>query len=79
MVSTITDRQGRFNVHALDGTRYRIHAVAGAGTPMSAEPMTIEPGGNPLDLKLVLIRKGDSTRELVGKGLEDWRKGLGLQ
>jgi 5-hydroxyisourate hydrolase-like protein (transthyretin family) len=79
MVSTITDRQGRFNLHALDGTRYRIHAVAGAGSPTSAEPMTIEPGSNPLDLKLLLIRTGDSAREVVGKGSEDWRKGLGLR
>ena len=41
--------------------------------------MTIGPGGNPLDLKLILIRTGDSARELLGKGLEDWRMGLGLQ
>lgn len=79
MLSTITDRQGRFNLHALDGTRYRIHAVAGGGSPTSAEPVTIEPGGNPLDLKLILVRKDDSTREVAGKGLADWRKGLGLR
>ena len=78
-MSTITDRQGRFNLHALDGTRYRIHATAGTGNPTSAEPKTIEPGGSPVDVKLILIRKGDSARELVGTGLEDWRKGFGLQ
>ena len=78
-VSTISDRQGRFILHGLDGTRYRIHAVACAGSPTSAEPITIELGDNPLDLKLILIRKGDSARQLVGTGLEDWRKGLGLR
>jgi 5-hydroxyisourate hydrolase-like protein (transthyretin family) len=79
MVSTITDGQGRFNLRALDGTTYHIHAVAGGAGPTSAEPVRIERGGKLPELKLILIRKGDSVRQLAGQGLEDWRKGLGLR
>jgi hypothetical protein len=78
-VITMTDRQGRFNLHGLDGTTYRVHAVAGGASPVSAEPVTIEPGGSPLELRLILIRKGDSVRESADKGLADWRNGLGLR
>jgi len=79
MISAVTDPQGRFSLHALDGTSYRIHAVTRSGNPVSAEPVKIEPGGNPLELRLFLVRKGDSVRESAGKGLEDWRNGLGLK
>ena len=61
------------------GTRYRIHAAILAKGPISAEPAPIDPGFNPLDLKLVLTRKGFSPRDGIGKGLDDWRKGLGLR
>jgi hypothetical protein len=80
-VASITDKQGRFTAHGLDGTRYRIHAatfVQGSG-PISAEPVAIEPGGNPLDLKMVLTQRGYSPRGGIDKGLDDWRKGLGLR
>jgi hypothetical protein len=78
-LAATTDKQGRFTIHVLDGTRYRIHAAAFADGPVSAEPVGIEPGGNPLDLKLVLTRKGNPPRGGVDKGLVDWRKGLGLR
>jgi hypothetical protein len=78
-VASTTDKQGRFTAHALDGTRYRIHAAVLASGPASAEPVLIDPGGSPLDLKLVLGRKGYSPHEGLGKGLDDWRKGLGLR
>jgi hypothetical protein len=74
-----TDRQGRFTVHALDGTRYRVHATKFANGPISNEPVPIDPGTSPLDLKLVLTRKGYSPHDGSGKGLDDWRKGLGLR
>ncbi len=78
-VAAITDSQGRFTVHGLDGTRYRIHASTSAnGGPVSAEPMPIDPGSTPPDLKLILSRKGFSRGD-VYKLLEDWRKGLGLR
>jgi hypothetical protein len=78
-VAATTGKDGRFIAHALDGTRYRIHAATVANGPISAEPVRIDPGGNPLDLKLVLTRKGYSPRDGIGKGLDDWRKGLGLR
>jgi hypothetical protein len=78
-IAATTDKQGRFNVHALDGTRYRIHAAIFASGSISAEPVPIDPGGKPLDLKLVLTRKGYSPRDGIGRGLDDWRKGLGLR
>jgi hypothetical protein len=78
-VAANTDKQGRFTMHVLDGTGYRIHAAAFANGPVSAEPVRIDPGGNPLDLKLVLTRKGYTPRNGIDKGLDDWRQGLGLR
>ena len=77
-VAATTDQKGRFIVHILDGTRYRVHASISAGSPVSAEPVPIDPGADPLDLKFVLTRKGFPPRE-VYKALDDWRKGLGLR
>jgi hypothetical protein len=77
-VAATSDKQGRFTTLSLDGTRYRVHAVVSASGGVSAEPVPIDPGSNPLDLKLVLTRKGYSPRDGIGKGLDDWRKGLGL-
>ena len=78
-VAATTDSQGRFTVHGLDGTRYRIHATTFAnGGPVSAEPLPVEAGEGMRDLKLVLIRKGYSPRDAGSKALDDWRKGLGL-
>jgi hypothetical protein len=74
-----TDKEGRFTAQVLDGTRYRIHAAGFANDSVSAEPASIEVGLNRLDLKLVLTRKGYSPHEGAGKGLDDWRKGLGLR
>lgn len=78
-VAATTDKAGRFTVHAFDGTRYRIHAAIFSNGPVSVEPVPIDPGPQPLDLKLVLTRKGYSPRDAIGKGLDDWRKGLGLR
>jgi Carboxypeptidase regulatory-like domain len=78
-IAATTDKQGRFTAHALDGTRYRIHAATVASGRVSAEPVRIDTGGIPLDLKLVLTRKGYSPRDGIDKGLDDWRKGFGLR
>jgi hypothetical protein len=79
-VAATTDKQGRFTVHALDGTRYRLHAATLVSTPVSAEPAPIDAGVSPLDLKLVLTRKEYSPRDgFTSKALDDWRKGLGLR
>jgi hypothetical protein len=76
-IAITTDKDGRFTAQALDGTRYRIHAVIFVSEPVSAEPVPIAPGTNPLDLKLVLTRKGYPPRDAVGKGSNDWRPGIG--
>jgi hypothetical protein len=79
-VVATTDKRGRFTVHGLDGTRYRLHAAAFVNAPVSAEPAPIDTGGSPLDLKLVLTRKAYSPRDgFTSKALDDWRKGLGLR
>lgn len=78
-VAATTTRQGRFTVHAFDGTRYRIHAAKFANGPVSTEPVPIDPGTSPLDVKLVLIRKGYTSQDGIAKGLDEWRKGLGLR
>jgi hypothetical protein len=78
-VAAGTDNEGRFTAHVLDGTRYRIHAAGFASGPVSAEPVSIDPGLNRLNLKFVLTRKGHSPSDGIGKGLDDWRNGLGLR
>jgi hypothetical protein len=62
------DADGRFLLHSLDGTLYRLHAVGGVSSissfsSISAEPVEIQPGGAPLKLRLILTRPGDSFRE----------------
>lgn len=79
-VAATTDESGRFTAKALDGTRYRIHAVSHvANGPASAEPVTVEPVGSTAKLTLVLSRKGHTPSEQTGTGLESWRNGLGLR
>jgi len=78
-VAANTDKQGHFTAHTLDGTRYRLHAVGSASGPISAEPLQIDPGANPLNVKLIMLLKTDSRRDRISKELEDWRKGLGLR
>jgi hypothetical protein len=79
IVASITGPDGKFAVHALDGTRYRLRAAMPAKGQVSAEPAPIVPGADPLDLKLILTRKGYSPMDGIGQGLENWRKGLGLR
>jgi 5-hydroxyisourate hydrolase-like protein (transthyretin family) len=78
-VNAMTDKDGRFSLHVLDGTTYRLHAVKAGRDGVSAVPVQIDPGNSPLDLQLVINQKGYSVRELMRKGLEDWRKGLGIR
>jgi Carboxypeptidase regulatory-like domain len=71
------DATGRFRLHVFDGTKYRLHAVAFGGSPnqtISAEPVDIQPGDDPLSLRLALTRPGDSLYEDQRKGVEQFRK-----
>ncbi len=70
VAQVVADGNGRFLLHVLDGTQYRLHAVMGVplfGT-FSAEPVNVMPGDQSLDLKLVLTRSGDTIREDRQKG-----------
>jgi hypothetical protein len=82
VISATTDPKGHFEISAFDATAYRVHAVTMArftNETVSAEPIPLGPGTDlSKPLQLILIRKGDSAAELVGKGLERWRAGLGL-
>jgi hypothetical protein len=62
------DADGRFLLHSLDGTLYRLHAVGRVSSissfsSISAEPVEIQPGSAPLKLRLILTQPGDSFRE----------------
>ena len=82
VISTTTDPKGQFEISAFNGTAYRIHAVTMARTineSVSAEPLALSPGTDlSKPLHLILTRKGHSAAELIGKGLERWRAGLGF-
>ncbi len=63
-----SDGDGHFLLHSFDGTRYRLHAVGGVSaatsfSAVSAEPVDIQPGSVPLQLRLVLTRQGDSFQQ----------------
>jgi len=82
VVSAATDQNGHFEISVFDGTAYRVHAVTMARSTnesVSAEPIPLGPGTDlSKPLQLILVRKGHSAAELIGKGLERWRSGLGL-
>ena len=81
-ISTATDAKGHFELAVFDGTAYRVHAISMApftNASTSAEPVPLGPGTDSAKpLRLILTRKGHSASELVGKGLDRWRAGLGL-
>jgi hypothetical protein len=78
-VAAVTDDMGRFVTHALDGTSYNLHAAMPGRDPVSAVPAPIAPGGDPLDLQLIITQKGYSPMDAARRGLEEWRKGNGLR
>lgn len=53
-----TGKDGRFTLQGLDGTPYVVLAQMLGSRPMYAEPAPVEPGADPAELKLVLIRSG---------------------
>jgi len=81
-ILTNTDANGHFEIVAFDGTIYRLHVVNFAPTTtesVSAEPLPLGPTTDlSKPLQLVLSRRGASSAELSGKGLERWRAGLGF-
>jgi hypothetical protein len=51
-------RDGRFTLRGLDGTRYLVRALTYGRAPMYTEAVAVEPGRDPLDLKLILTGAG---------------------
>lgn len=76
VVTATTDARGRFELKCLDGTAYRLHTTG----PESGEPAVIKPGAGPLELRLAVTRHGPPA-PIAGeyRGVERWRKGLGLE
>jgi len=81
-ILTNTDANGHFEIVAFGGTAYRLHAVSFARfttDSVSAEPLPLGPATDlSKPLQMVLTRKGASSADLSGKGLERWRAGLGF-
>ena len=76
VAQTIAGADGHFAVPGLFGrTQYRLHAtfVNPPNRTVSAEPVDIQPGTNPLTLRLVLNRPGNSVSEDQRKGIEQYR------
>ncbi len=76
VAQTIAGADGHFAVPGLfDRTQYRLHAtfVNPPNGTVSAEPVDIQPGTNPLTLRLVLNRPGNSVSEDQRKGIEQYR------
>lgn len=73
---TTADDQGRFTLRVLDGTAYRLHAVVHVGSPggpRSADPVDIQPGTDPLNLRVIVARPGDSVAEDRRRAAEQFR------
>lgn len=78
-VVATTDSDGRFTVSALDGTRYRVHAVGQrAAESFTSGPVDVEPGTTPVKVRLVLSRKG-FLQVQDDQPLKAWRNGRGLR
>jgi 5-hydroxyisourate hydrolase-like protein (transthyretin family) len=74
-----TDDSGRFTTEGLDGATYRVHALGFTDRGRFAEPVTIVPGSDRVQLRLMLTRTENTFLELGGEALQDWRLGRGLR
>jgi hypothetical protein len=78
-IAATTDGNGRFKLSALDGTRYRVHAVGHrAAESFMGDPVVVEPGSTPIEVRLVLSRKG-FLKAQDDEALKAWRNGQGLR
>jgi hypothetical protein len=75
-----TDNSGRFATEGLDGVSYRANALLSTNGERFAKAVTIEPGPDRAQLRLVLtLAMGHTLTEPGGKSLEHWRLGPGLR
>jgi hypothetical protein len=68
VADTLAGGEGRFMVRLFADVAYRVHAVSPGNAPntaISAVPVDIQPGRNPVNLPLVLMQSGNS---LLGPG-----------
>jgi 5-hydroxyisourate hydrolase-like protein (transthyretin family) len=78
-VASTTDSNGRFTASVLDGTRYRVHAIGRrAAESFTGDPVAVEPGSTPANVRLVLSRKG-FLKPQDDQALKAWRSGQGLR
>ncbi|MGJ5820843.1 carboxypeptidase regulatory-like domain-containing protein [Paludibaculum fermentans] len=66
MQSSSSGGGGRFSMSMLSGTRYRVHAIwrgRNGQSDVSAEPVDIAPGSEPVNLTFRLTRPGDSYQD----------------
>jgi hypothetical protein len=76
VAQAFADQNGRFALQVFVGTPYRLHAVWPGRTPDEATsivPLDIQPGSNPLSLRLTLTQPGNSLLEEHRQGVASRR------
>jgi hypothetical protein len=65
VAQAFTDPSGHFAMHIFAGTPYQLHAVIPGPEAVSAPPVDIQPGSNPLSLHLTLSQPGNSAYDVM--------------
>jgi hypothetical protein len=65
IAQAFTDPRGHFVMHIFVGTPYQLHAVIPGPQAVSAPPVDIQPGSNPLSLHLTLTQPGNSAYDVM--------------
>lgn len=60
-----TDPKGHFLMHVFVATQYQVHAVIPGPDAVSATPVDIPPGSNPLNVHLILTQPGNSAYDVM--------------
>jgi hypothetical protein len=65
VAQAFTDPNGHFAMHIFAATPYQLHAVIPGPDAVSALPVDIQPGSNPLSLHLTLSQPGNSAYDVM--------------
>jgi hypothetical protein len=65
VTQAFTDPRGHFVMHIFVGTPYQLHAVIPGPEAVSAPPVDIQPGSDPLSLHLTLTQPGNSAYDVM--------------
>jgi hypothetical protein len=65
VAQALTDPSGHFVMHLFVEIPYQLHAVSPGSEAVSAPPIDIQPGSNPLSLHLTLSQPGNSAYEVM--------------